>query len=66
MKKLIFLAMLALFGLSGCAAAPYGVFDESGYYGYRNHPDDDEHHHHHHDRYDEDRGGDHGGGRDDD
>ncbi|ANJ66076.1 hypothetical protein A9404_00590 [Halothiobacillus diazotrophicus] len=72
MKKTLLLLMLsATFAIGGCTARPYGVFDESYDYGYRNYPDHG--YHHDHDRRDEGRyGGDRGGyddrddGRDDD
>lgn len=37
MKKLWFVAGLAMFGLSGCYPLPYGVIDDGGYHRHEDH-----------------------------
>lgn len=61
---LFFLAVMAVFALSGCTAIPYGELDAHYDYGYANFPDRGYHHDHdHHEEGDRD---DRGEGRDDD
>lgn len=52
MKKLWFVAGLAMFGLSGCYPLPYGVIDDGGY-----------HRHEDHHRHDDGRGDGRDGGQ---
>lgn len=66
MKKFWPLVLGAVFGLSGCAMTPYGVFEGDGYYG-QGYSDEGYHHdHHHHERRGDDRDEDRGDGGDDD